>query len=374
VDLELSDDRSFFQETTRKFLENESPLTTVRALYEDPAGFDRAWWRRGAELGWTGMLVTEEQGGGSLSGEGLVDLVIVAEEFGRLVTPGPLLPTNVVADTISRSGSAQQQADVIPGIVSGDIVATWALSEGGAWDAASVAMTATPAGDGWTLSGVKTRVEAAVQADQFLVTARAPQGLTQFLVPAGTAGLTVTPQSSIDMVRRFGELTFDGVSVPASAVVGTVGGADADVERQLQVALVLQVAELCGITGRVFEFTVEWAFDRHSFGRPLASYQALKHRFADMKMHLEASMASADACARAVQTGDPEAGKLVSVAKAYVGDNLCEVLQDCVQMFGGIGVTWEHDIHLYLRRATLDRALYGSPDDHRERVAVAVGA
>jgi alkylation response protein AidB-like acyl-CoA dehydrogenase len=341
---------------------------------DDPKGFDRAWWRRGAELGWTGMLATEEQGGGSLSGEGLVDLVIVAEEFGRLVTPGPLLPCNVVADTLSRTGSADQQAEVLPGIISGDVVATWAFADGaGSWDASSVTLTATPAGDGWKLDGTKVRVEAAGEADQFLVTARTSGGLTQFLVPAGTAGVTVKPVKSLDFVRRFGTVAFDGVTVPASALGGAVDGAQADVERQLQVALVLQVAELCGIAGRVFEFTVEWAFDRHSFGRPLASYQALKHRFADMKMWLEASYASSTAAARAVQRGDAEAGKLASVAKAYAGDNLLEMIQDCVQMFGGIGVTWEHDIHLYLRRATLDRALYGSPDDHRERVAVAIG-
>jgi alkylation response protein AidB-like acyl-CoA dehydrogenase len=166
---------------------------------------------------------------------------------------------------------------------------------------------------------------------------------------------------------------FDGVRVPASAVVGTVGGAAGDVDRQLQIALVLQCAEMAGAAYRVFEMTVEYAFDRYSFGRPLASYQALKHRYADLKLWVESCFATADGAARAVQEDAGRGAKLASVAKAYVGERAPEIIQDGVQLHGGIGVTWEHDIHLYLRRVTVDRALYGSPDDHLERVALAVG-
>ncbi|HLY83974.1 MAG TPA: acyl-CoA dehydrogenase family protein [Acidimicrobiales bacterium] len=374
MDLELSSDQQFFVETTRKFLESETPLTAVRDLLDDPAGYDPAWWRRGAELGWTSMLVPEEYGGGSLSGAALLDLILVAEEIGRMVSPGPLLPTSILAAAVAESGTPEQRQSVLPGIVSGDVIGAWCFAEpGGGWQPGDVSLGAEPRGEGFVLSGTKTKVEAAGQADQLLVTARTPGGLTQFLVPAGTAGVRVAPMKSLDFVKRFAEVHFDGVEVPASAVVGAVGGAGADVERQLQLALALQCAETAGATARVFEFTTEYAFDRFSFGRPLASYQALKHRFADMKLWLEACHATTSAASAAVQARADDAPKLVSVAKAYVGDHATEIMQDCVQMFGGIGVTWDHDIHLYLRRATVNRALYGTPTEHRDRIATLVG-
>jgi alkylation response protein AidB-like acyl-CoA dehydrogenase len=374
MELELSQDQELFRDTTRKFLESECPLTTVRAWADDPNGYDGAWWRKGADLGWTALLVPEELGGGSITGKGLLDLVLVAEEMGRLVSPGPLLPVNVVASALVASGTDEQKESVLPALVAGEAVATWCFPEpGGAWSAAGVQLEATATSDGFTLHGAKSPVEAAGQADYFLVTARTGDGLTQLLVPAGAPGLTVSPLDGIDLVKRFGEVRFDGVEVPASAVVGEVGGAGPDVERQLQTALAIQSAETMGATDRVFAFTLEYAFDRHSFGRPIASYQALKHRFADMKLWLEACQATASAAARAVQEQSDDAAELVSVAASTIGDQAPEIIEDCVQMHGGIGVTWEHDIHLYLRRVTLNRALYGAPDEHRERLAVLLG-
>ena len=374
MNLGLSDDQEFFRETTGKFLESEVPLAAVRRLGDDSAGFDRNWWRRGAELGWTSMLVPEEHGGGNLSGEGLLDLVIVAEEMGRLVSPGPLLPTNVVASVVADRGTTEQQEALLPGIVSGDIVASWALLEpGGRWRPGDLQLEATPQDGGFVVRGLKCPVEAAGQADHFLVTARTGNGLSQLLVPADAAGLTVTPMESLDLVRRFAELRFDEVHVPRSALVGESGGAADDVERQLQVALVLQCAETVGIVERVFEFTLEYMFDRFSFGRPLASYQALKHRVADMKLWLEASHATATAAARAVQARGNDASEIVSAAKSYIGDHATTIIQECVQMHGGMGVTWEHDIHLYLRRATVNRVQYGTPSEHRARIAELIG-
>jgi alkylation response protein AidB-like acyl-CoA dehydrogenase len=374
MDLDLSEDQEFFRDTTRKFLESEIPITAVRKLADDPAGFDRGWWRSAAEMGWTSMLVPEEHGGGSLAGEGLLDLVIVAEEMGRLVTPGPLLPTNVVAAAVSERGTPEQQQALLPGIVTGETLATWALDEpGGRWQADAIALEARTHDDGFVLCGVKAPVEAADQVDHFLVTARAKGGLTQLLVPADTAGITVEPMESLDLVRRYAEVRFEDVFVPASAVLGDVGNADEDVERQLQIAIALQLAETVGAVDRVFEVTLEWMFDRHSFGRPLASYQALKHRFADMKLYLEASQAAATAVARAVQQRDEEAPAKASAAKSYVGDHATFVLQECVQMHGGLGVTWEYDLHLYLRRATTNQVRYGTPRDHRERIARLIG-
>jgi alkylation response protein AidB-like acyl-CoA dehydrogenase len=156
-------------------------------------------------------------------------------------------------------------------------------------------------------------------------------------------------------------------------VVGEVGGAAAEIERLLQFALIMQCAEMVGAIDQVFTFTLEYSFDRFSFGRALASYQALKHRFADMKLWLEASHATSGAAARAVQAGADNAAELVSVAKSYIGDHGPALLQDCVQMHGGIGVTWDHDLHLYIRRVTQDRVLFGAPSDHRERIATLIG-
>jgi alkylation response protein AidB-like acyl-CoA dehydrogenase len=373
VELELQDDQELFVETTRRFLEAESPLTHVRDLYEDPVGFDREYWRRGAELGWAAMLVPEELGGGSVSGAGLLDLVLVAEEMGRLVSPGPLLPVNVVADTLARSGRPDQQ-EALGALVSGERIATWAFAEpSGRWDASGVELAATERDGGWVLVGTKSYVQDAAAADEWLVTARTGDGLTQFVVAAGTPGVTVRPLQSLDMTRRFGELEFDAATVDASAVVGRVGDAADDVERQLQVALTVQNAETVGAVNRVYEFTLEYAKDRMAFGRPIGSYQALKHRFADMKVWLEACNATATASARAVHAGADDAPKLVSTAKAYIGDRAPAIVQDCVQLHGGIGVTWEHDLHLYLRRVAQNAALYGSARDHRLRVATLLG-
>ena len=212
-------------------------------------------------------------------------------------------------------------------------------------------------------------VEAGASADLFLVTAAVDGNPTQFLVGVDTDGLTVEDEAGIDLARRHSTVRFSSVRVPASAVVGEVGGAEADIARQLQVAVVLQVAETCGVMTQVLDFTVEYLGDRYSFGRPLSSYQALKHRVADMKMWVEASLGVAGAAARAVQRDDPDAESIVRAAAAYVGERATDLVQDCVQLHGGIGVTWEHDLHLYLRRATVNRFAYGTPEEHRERLA-----
>ncbi len=369
MELTLTEDQEFFRDTTRKFLESECPIVKVRELAHSDDGFERDYWRQGAELGWVSLVVPEELGGGSVSGSGVVDLTLVADAFGANAAPGPLVPANVVAAAVARSGTEEQQSTLLPAIVAGEVVPAWAYAEPAPNDRlGAVTVKAEADGDGFRLSGVKAPVEAGAQAEQLLVTARTDGGLAQFVVPADATGVTVTPLDSLDLVRRFAEITFDGVRVPASAAVGTPGEADADVERQLQLAIVVQATESTGAAQKVFDFTVEWAFNRYSFGRPLASYQELKHRFADMKMWLEASHALGSAAAREVQAGADSAPETVSATKAYTGDHLCELVQDCVQMHGGIGLTYDHDIHLYLRRVTADRLTYGTPADHRQRI------
>jgi len=375
LDHALSADQELFVETTRRFLEATTPLQEVRRLHaEVPEGFDRKVWRQAAELGWTAMLVPEADGGGSVSGHGVLDVVLVAEELGRLVGPGPLLPVNVVADAVARRGTEAQRRAILPGLLSGEAVATWAFAEpAGTWDASGVEAAAVRDGGHFVLTGTKSFVQDAGVADVFLVTARTGGGLTQFVVPAGAPGLRVTPLGSLDLTRRFGTVHLDGVRLDLDAVLGEVDGAAADVERQLQVALVIQAAETVGAIGRVFDMTLEYAQDRVAFGRPLASYQALKHRFADLRTWLEACRATAVAAARAVDEEAPDAAELVSVAKAYIADRSPAVVQDCVQLHGGIGVTWEHDLHLYLRRVTQNAVLYGSVRQHQERLATFIG-
>lgn len=376
VDLERSDDQELFRETTRRFLESTAPVSTVRQWSEkEPAGYPADWWRQGAQLGWTSLLVTEADGGGSVSGNGPADLALVAEEMGRLVSPGPLLVTNVVAAAVSEAGTAEQRAAVLPAIVSGEAVATWCLAEPGrtAATADGAVVTAARRGESFVLTGVKGPVEAAAEAAQLLVTARVDGGLTQFLVPTGAPGVTLVPAQSIDLARRFAEVHFDQVTLGPETVLGEVGAAEPQVERQLQLVVALQCAVMAGAVDEMFTRTVEYAFDRYSFGRSLASYQALKHRFADMKLWLEACHATTVEAVRSVGDGDERAAELVSVAKSYVGTKAPAILQDCVQLHGGIGVTWDHDLHLYLRRVVQERALFGTPEEHRERIAVRIG-
>jgi len=254
-------------------------------------------------------------------------------------------------------------------------VVSWAVYEpGGGFTPLAPRVRAVRDGSGYVLTGVKDRVDGGDQADWFLVTAAGPDGLAQFVVPAGAPGVTVTAEPSLDLVRHYARVELDGVTVPASdmggGVVTPAGPAEAAVNRQVQIAAALQCAETAGAAQRVFEFTVQWAFDRYSFGRPLASYQALKHRFADSKTWLEASLATASAAA-SLRTED--ADELASVAKSYVGQRATDIIQDCVQLHGGIGVTWEHDIHLYLRRATVNRVMFGTPGEHRRRLADILG-
>jgi alkylation response protein AidB-like acyl-CoA dehydrogenase len=370
MEVTLTDDQEFFRDTTRKFLESECPIVKVRELAASAEGFEPGYWRQGAELGWTSLLVPEELGGGSISGSGVVDLTLVADAFGSHVAPGPLLPTNVVAAAIARSGTDEQKTGVLPALLAGEMVAAWAVGEPAPHDRlGDVAVSATADGGDFVLSGVKSPVEAGAQSEQLLVTARTDDGLAQFLVPADTSGVTITPLDSLDLVRRYARVELDGVHVPASAAVGVPGQSDADIERQLQLAIVIQTAECVGAAQTVFDFTLEWMFNRYSFGRPLASYQELKHRFADMKMWLEASHGLAAATAREVEAQTAGVEETVSAAKAYTGQYLAELVQDCVQMHGGIGVTYDHDIHLYLRRVTVDRLTHGTPADHRQRIA-----
>jgi alkylation response protein AidB-like acyl-CoA dehydrogenase len=356
-----------FGSTTQAFLEKETPLSRVRELHAAGASFDPQWWRRAAELGWTSLLVPEELGGGSVSGNGVKDLAVVAELIGKTVAPGPLHPVSTVLAGLVEAADGHEAT--IEALVSGELIASWAVYEPGkAWDPLQTTVKATSTAGGFRIDGVKDRVEAGAESGLVMVVAQSDDGVRQFLVPTDAPGVSVETQRSVDLVKHYARVTFEGVEIAASAAVGTVAQTRALVERQAHIAMVLQCAEVVGILETVVDFTIQWAFDRHSFGRPLASYQALKHRFADLKMYLEACRATTGAAVAEVGSRSAGADLAVSVAKSYVGERAPAMIQDCVQLHGGIGVTWEHDLHLFLRRATLNRSMLGTPEDHNLRV------
>jgi alkylation response protein AidB-like acyl-CoA dehydrogenase len=362
-------ERVLFASTAQAFLEKEATLSRVRELHASGTSFERDWWRRAAELGWASMLVPEALGGGSVSGDGVGDLALIAELIGRTVAPGPLHPVNTVLAGLVDADNARAHSDTIEALIAGELIASWAVYEPKrGWSPLDPTVTATPTGDGFRIDGVKDRVEAGPESDVFLVVGRCGDELQQFLVPADTPGVTVEAQQSVDLVKVYARVTFDGVEVAADAAVGSADQTPALIARQAQVALVLQCAEVVGVLDTVMNFTIQWALDRYSFGRPLASYQALKHRFADMKIWLEACRATSRAAVAAVGARAADADVLASVAKSYIGEHAAPMLQQCVQLHGGIGVTWEHDLHLFLRRVTLYRSMFGTPEEHNLRV------
>ncbi len=356
-----------FASTTQAFLEKEASLSRLRELHAAGTSFEADWWRRAAELGWTSLLVPEELGGGSVSGDGVKDLAMVAELAGKTVAPGPLHPVSTVLAGLVEA--PENHEGTIESLVGGEVVASWAVYEPGKpWSPLNPGVTAAATETGFRLDGVKDRVEAGADSTVLLVVADCEGAVRQFLVPTDTPGVRVEPQRSVDLVKSYARVHFDGVEVDASAAVGTPDQTAGLISRQSQIAQILQCAEVVGILAAVLKFTIQWGFDRHSFGRPLGSYQVLKHKYADLKIWFEACKAATNAAVAAVASRSPDAEMAVSVAKSYVGEYAPGMLQDCVQLHGGIGVTWEHDLHLYLRRVMLDRSMYGTPEDHNLRV------
>jgi alkylation response protein AidB-like acyl-CoA dehydrogenase len=364
-----SGDQQLFESTTSRFLEAECPLDALRDIAERPAGYDDGFWRRGAELGWTSLVVPEDLGGGSISEEGVKDLALVAYQFGLHAAPGPLMGTNVLAAALARWGTSEQQAGPLRALLDGGATGAWALAEPAPHDSlGAVQLRATASGDGFELQGVKSPVEATLDATYLLVTARGNEGLINFVVPNDAGGPGVAPLHSLDMTKRFARLEFDRLHVPRSSVLGPAGDTDGAVGWLTDLAVTVQVAEMCGAMRWALDTTVEWALTRYSFGRPLGSYQEIKHRFADMKLWLEASYAITTQAADAVDRDRPDRSELVSAAKFYVGRYGPELVQDCVQMHGGIGVTYDHHLHLFLRRVVTNAALLGTPSQHAARL------
>ncbi|HWC34418.1 MAG TPA: acyl-CoA dehydrogenase family protein [Mycobacteriales bacterium] len=364
----LSSDQEALRSTTARFLDDRMPVATIRGLRDNAAGFTEEYWSQAAQLGWTAMLVSEDHGGGTVSGSPLTDLSLIGYEIGLRAAPGPFVPVNVVAETLSAEGSAAQ-LEVLEQLMSGTATAAWAYAEPAPHDAlGTVQTTIRVDGDDLVIDGVKRPVENAGHATHLLVTGRTGEDLSQVLVPAGAEGMTIEELTSADLTRRFATVRLDGVRVPREAAVGEIGGAAQRVTRQLHVALALHDAETVGAINRAFELTLGWTADRYSFGRPIASYQEIKHRMADQVTWREAAHAITDAAIVALDAGAPDAAELIHAATAFVGEYGGEMLQDCVQIHGGIGVTFEHDLHLFLRRVTVNRATYGTPAEHYRMV------
>lgn len=349
-------------DVSRKFLDTACSSTRIRELADDPDATAR-FWREGAALGWTSLLVSEADGGGCVSDSGLGDLTLIATEFGRHAAPGPLLAANLAAAALSRHGTADQKRQALGGLLDGSLIGTAWLGGGKASP-----VRATASAGGCRLSGHLTPVEAAADAGYFIVAAGTDAGTALFCVPASADGVTVEPLHSLDLTRRFGAVRLDDVDLPDSALMaGPPDGARA-VAWLTDLACVVQAAEMAGAADRAFELAVDWALHRFSFGRTLASYQAIKHRYADMKTWLEACHAIAGSAARAVGEGGDDASRMASAAKAHVSHYGPEIVHECVQMLGGIGVTSDHDVHLYLRRVVVNVPIHGGVAEHHERV------
>jgi alkylation response protein AidB-like acyl-CoA dehydrogenase len=359
-----TEDQELFERATARFLETHYPMARVRELAGEASTFEPERWREAAQLGWTTLLVPETAGGGSISGNGLADLLVVASWFGRHAAPGPLLGTNAVGAALGWWGSPEQQSGPLAELVAGDAVAAWAQRT----------VAATESGDTVVVHGRVGAVEYAADSAYLLVAADEAAGRSQFLVPLDAPGVERAPLRSLDLTRRFDDVTLSDVAVPADARVGPPGAADEQDAHLLDVVAVLAVGEIVGAMDRAFEITLDWTTNRYSFGRPLNSYQEIKHRMADLRTQREAAEAVAARAAFAVGTGATDGREWASAAMAYTGKVGPELVQDCIQLHGGIGVTADHDLHVFLRRAALDANLYGTAAEFAQRLGRLVAA
>jgi alkylation response protein AidB-like acyl-CoA dehydrogenase len=370
----FNDEQELLRSTARKFFDNECPSTTVRALMEDSSGMTPELWKKLAEQGWLGLIAPEEHGGMAL---GIVDLVVLLEEMGRAVVPGPFFSTVLLGGlALLEAGSDAQKKAWLPKICSGEARATLAWMEPSAeMGAAGITLQAAAKGSGFTLSGTKLFVHDAHTADVIVVAARTAsgqdpeEGISLFLVPTGTPGLAVTLLPTMDQTRKLCEVTLTNVSLGGDAIMGAPGAGWKPLARVIERATVGLCAEMCGGAQKVLDMTVEYAKIRQAFGRPIGSYQGVKHRAADMLVDVENSKSITYYAAWAMDEGVPEGPLAVSMAKAYVSDAYRRVSGAGIQLHGGIGFTWEHDLHLYFKRAKGSEFTFGDATWHRERVA-----
>ena len=369
----FNEEQELLRNTARKFFENECGSDTVRRLMETPEGISAELWKKLAEQGWLGLIYPEPYDG---MGLGLVDLVVLMEEMGRAVAPGPYFSTVLLGGlAVLEAGGDGEKKEWLPKIAAGDrrVALAW-MEPSAQLGPAGVTLTAVEKGGKYTLSGTKLFVHDAHTADALVVAARTrpgagADGVSLFLLPKGAKGLEVTLLPTMDQTRKLCEVTCADLTVGADALLGAAGSGWAPLSRVLDRATVALCAEMCGGAQKVLDMTVEYAKIRQAFGRPIGSYQGVKHRAADMLVDVENSKSITYYAAWALDEGSPEAPLAVSMAKAYVSDAFRRVAAAGIQLHGGIGFTWEHDLHLYFKRAKGSEFTFGDATHHRERVA-----
>ena len=361
---DLTDEQQAIRATAKDFLAARYKSDRIRELADSETGFEQSDWDEMAELGWMGLALPEEWGG---QGLGIVDLAVLFEELGYALAPSPLFSNTIAGLALSLCGSDDQRERFLRPLAAGEMRGTPAL-----WDAGSTAtpgeftMKARADGDGVVLDGEKVLVMDAAAAD-FLLVASADG--RRHVVERGADGLTVSPATSIDHTRRLYSVRFDGVDVAAE---NTLPAEAADYFAVFFRVCVALAAESTGIAQRTMEMAVEYAKDRQQFGRPIGSYQAVSHRCAQMLLETENARSAVYGAAWAADAEPESLAKAASMAKAYASDAGWRVPDASIQVHGGIGFTWEHDLHFFLKRGRANAALFGDARWHRERVADAV--
>ena len=366
----FSEEQEELRNVVRQFLEDKSPESAVREQMETEQGYDPdVWAQMASQMGLQGLIVPEEFGG---SGYTYIELIVVLEEMGRALLCAPYFSTVVLAaNTLLHAGDDAAKKEHLPGIASGETVAALAFTEeNGRWDEDGITMEAAGSGDGWTLSGTKMYVIDGHTADLVLVAARTSKGVSLFAVEGGASGLTRTALSTMDQTRKQAKLEFDGT--PAS-LIGEEGKGWATLERVLDLAAVGLAAEQVGGAQMCLDMSVEYAKVRVQFGRPIGSFQAIKHKCADMLLEVESAKSAAYYAGWCAAELNDELPSVASLAKAYCSDAYFHAAAENIQIHGGIGFTWEHPAHLYFKRAKSSELLFGDPTYHRELLAQRIG-
>jgi alkylation response protein AidB-like acyl-CoA dehydrogenase len=370
VDFALDEDQVALQGVLREFLADRSPEAAVRARLEDPAGYDRNLWDlMASQLGVCGMAIPEEYGGAGFS---FLELGLVLEELGRSLTVSPFFASCVMAAQLLLAiDDESARKDYLPGIAAGSLIASVALAEdSGSWRPEDVTTRAEERDGAWRLTGHKSYVLDGAVADLLLVIARTDDGAAVFAVDATVEGLAREPLATMDQTRKQARVTFDGT--PAR-LLGTVVGAQAALATMLDRSVIALAADALGGTGKVLEMSVEYAKIREQFGRPIGSFQAIKHKCASMLVDLESSRSAVYYALWAVSAGEPDERTVAPLVKAYCVDTYLHAAGENIQIHGGIGFTWEHPAHLYLKRAKSSQVLLGDSDFYRQQLADRIG-
>ncbi len=368
MDFGFSEEQDLLRQSAADLLKNECPMTYVRQMMEDDRGYSDELWNKMAALGWMGLIFPEEFGGLGLN---LVDMVVILEEMGRVVLPGPFFSTVALGGlAILEAGSDEQKKNLLPDIAAGQTKATLAfLEENARWDEQGVNLTATKSGSEYQLSGVKLFVPDAHVADTIVCAARTSEGISLFVVDSQQAGVSTTLLKTMDQTRKLCEVRLDNVQLGADAVLGTPGQAWKALSRVLDQSKVALSAEMSGGAQQVLDMSVEYAKVREQFGRPIGSFQAIQHKCADMLVQVESAKSATYYAAWAVANDGEDAPLAAAMAKAYCSDAYRKVSADGIQIHGGIGFTWEHDMHIYFKRAKGSEVTFGDATWNREIVA-----